>query len=62
MTRRRFVLLAAAAAVLCAAGLRRLAGRASRPANASNAAAGVFPGRLRPYDEAEARQQGRWAG
>jgi hypothetical protein len=50
------------AAALCAAGVRWVAARSTPVRVVKAPGAQLFPGRLRPFDEVEARKEGTWVG
>ena len=62
ITRRQFTRLIVSAAILCVASVRWAAAYAapSRVLRALRPTA--FPGRLRPIDDAEVREEGKWKG
>jgi hypothetical protein len=50
------------AATLCAAGVRWVAARSTPLRFVKALKPRLFPGRLRPFDEADARKEGKWIG
>jgi len=62
ITRRRFSRMIVSVMVLVVAGARGIAARTVPKRFLRAAAAREFPGRLRPLEDAEVRQRGKWSG